>query len=227
VSQSLVLFDIDGTLLITGGATSRCIFAALEEVTGLPATGCRIVPGRLDQQLYADIARQCGVPDPAIYFDAYKQCYLSRLEKELAPAMPPIRVLPGVIALLHQLERREDVAFGLLTGNFRDAARLKVRMAGLDGFRFSICAFAEDGNERSDLVRTAHKRYLEMTGVPADRTVVVGDTPADIAMARATGCTVLAVATGTYSLAELAAEMPDAAVADLSRPEYLYSLLNG
>jgi phosphoglycolate phosphatase-like HAD superfamily hydrolase len=136
-----------------------------------------------------------------------------------------MRVLPGIPELLAELAGRQDVIVGLLTGNFRAAAQLKIAMAGLDRFSFPIGAFAEDGEVRTDLVPVARRQFEAMAGHLPNATIVVGDTPGDIGMAKATECRVLAVATGQYSLAQLQVEGPDMAVADLSNAKPLYDLI--
>lgn len=222
----LILFDIDGTLLITHGATTRSIWAAAERTFGRTLPRSPLTPGRLDQQLFADVAAACDIPDAARYFDSYKRNYLAEIEAELARHVNQIRVLPGVTDLLTALERRPDAVYGLLTGNFRETALTKIRLAGLDRFPFEISAFAQDGAERPDLVAAARERYQQRFGAAPPRIIVLGDTPRDIETARKTGCKVLAVATGVYTIPQLQAEHPDAVVADLTDTRPLYEMID-
>ena len=227
MAHALVLFDVDGTLLITGGATTRCIWRAAEATFGRPLDRCPLVAGQLDQQLFLSIATHSGITDGHSYLDAYKLRYLTELEAELQRTRDQVKVMPGIVTLLEDLSRRPaDTVIGLLTGNFRDNTMLKLRAAGLDRFSFPVSAFAEDGNQRSDLVAAALGQFAKLGEVATPASVIiVGDTPRDIATARQTGCRVLAVATGAYSLWQLQSDGPDAAVADLSDPTPLYDLI--
>jgi len=225
--RALILFDVDGTLLITGGATTRCIWRAAEAVFGRALDRCPLVAGQLDQQLFLSIATRCGITDAHEHLAQYKARYLIELEAELQRMRDQVKVMPGIIHLLEELSQRpRDAVAGLLTGNFRDNTMLKLRAAGLDRFSFPVSAFAEDGNQRSDLVAAALGQFAKLGEVATPASVIiVGDTPRDIATARQTGCRVLAVATGAYSLWQLQSDGPDAAVADLSDPTPLYDLI--
>jgi phosphoglycolate phosphatase len=225
--RALVLFDVDGTLLISGGATSRCIHRAARRVLGERYREGTITAGRLDPEIFADLARQCGVEDAASNLEPYKQLYLTELESELQRVIAEVKVLPGVREVLAELSGREDVVLGLLTGNFGRAVELKLSAAGLDAAQFRILAVAEDGRRRADLVGHARRRFEEVFGEPIAprQVIIVGDTPRDISCAREAGCRVVAVATGRYSLAELEAEGPDAAVRTLEDREALLRLI--
>jgi phosphoglycolate phosphatase-like HAD superfamily hydrolase len=225
--RPLILFDVDGTLLITGGATTRCIWRAAEAVFGRTLDRCPLTAGQLDQQLFLSIASHCSIANGHEYLERYKARYVDELELELERTRDQIKVMPGIVDLLENLTRkRPDAIVGLLTGNFREATMLKLRYAGLDRFSYPVGAFAEDGNERRDLVPAALRQLsaLGETALPAN-TIIIGDTPRDIATARQTGCKVLAVATGACPLWQLQADKPDAAVADFTDPTPLYDLL--
>lgn len=224
----LVLFDVDGTLLLTGGAGSRCIRRACVRVFGETFAWNPVTAGRLDQQIYLDLATACGIDGAADRFDEFKSTYLAELQAELARRRDDVTVMPGVRALLESLGQREDVAVGLLTGNFHRAVELKLAAAGLEMEQFVVGAYAEDGDERHDLVPVAMRRFEERTGhtLSPDRVVLIGDTPRDIECARAAGSRVLAVATGHYSLEALRAENPDAAVATLENAATLWAMLD-
>lgn len=226
--RPLILFDVDGTLLLSGGATTRCIWRAAEATFGRPLERCKLTAGLLDPQLFASIAAYCGIENAAARLEDYKRAYLLELADELHRTRDQVKVMPGVVGLLEDLSRESsEVVFGILTGNFREATLLKLRAAGLDRFDFPVSAFAEDGATRDDLVAAALGRYRDHTGesIAPHQVIIVGDTPRDIATARATGCRVLAVATGAYSLADLAALHPDAVVQDLADPSPLRALL--
>jgi len=229
----LVLFDVDGTLLITGGATSRCILRACRKLFGESFEWGPITVGTLDHQIYAQLARHNGVDRPEARHAEYKRTYLAELEADLRATADHVRVMPGVHELLTALDERRrgrgDVVVGLLTGNYRRAVELKLEAAGLDPATFAVGAFAEDGAVRADLIHAAVQQATEQTGRPVEarHTVVVGDTPRDVECARAHGCASLAVATGRYSAEELSRCGPTAVVETLADAAPLWRLLDG
>jgi phosphoglycolate phosphatase len=137
--------------------------------------------------------------------------YLDELARE-APKPGPT-VCPGVLATLDELERR-GVALGLGTGNYAGAARLKLERFGLWS-RFSFGGFGDDTCDRVEVIGRGARDGRASCGATAEELVVIGDTPADIAAARAVGARVLAVATGPYALEALAEHRPDALHATL------------
>jgi phosphoglycolate phosphatase-like HAD superfamily hydrolase len=225
--RAVILFDVDGTLLITSGATSRAIRSAIAAVLGQPAPSGTITAGRLDQEIFCDLASHCGIADPMRCLEPYKRAYLRELRRELTAHANDVRLLPGVPQTLARLRLRQDVVVGLLTGNFRQGVEAKFAAAGLDMALFPIGAFAEDGACRSDLVHAAIAQASAYTAEPClpAHVVLVGDTPRDIECARQASCRVLAAATGRYTLDELQAHHPDAAVKDLTDTEQLDRLI--
>ncbi|MGH7997468.1 MAG: HAD hydrolase-like protein, partial [Opitutaceae bacterium] len=156
-------------------------------------------------------------------FIRFIDAYLAALPLEMAASA---RVLPGVPGLLADLAKRTDCAQGLLTGNLRRGAELKLSVHGLWGF-FPFGAFADDAELRDELGPHALRRAKERHGVdfPPERTWIVGDTPHDIACARAIGARSLAVATGGYSSEALAAHRPTALLPDLADPDAFWHAL--
>jgi phosphoglycolate phosphatase-like HAD superfamily hydrolase len=140
------------------------------------------------------------------------------LEDELSRPGQRTTVYPGVHELLAALEGRRDCVVGLLTGNVREGARLKLRSAGIDIGRFRVGAFGSDHGERGELPAIAQRRMRELLGLEvAGRDIVImGDTPADVACGRAIGARAVAVATGSYSVPDLLAEGAYTAFADFS-----------
>ncbi len=213
---TVVLFDIDGTLLETGGAGRAAMQAAFAELCGRPDACADFSFGGMTDRA---IARQgLGVagesPDEA-RLDALVAAYL----RHLPDALPrhAHRVLPGVPTLLAQLAAREDVALGLGTGNVREGAFAKLRHAAIDApFRFG--GFGCDAEDRAALLRAGAERGAAVAGRPraACRVVVIGDTPRDVAAARAIDAEIVAVATGSYDLEALRATGAERVVADLS-----------
>jgi phosphoglycolate phosphatase len=214
-TMHICLFDIDGTLLNSGGAGKAAIESALaaEFKIGRVQQG---IPysGRTDRAIGRDLLRIHGIePSPANWQrlqDAYLRNLPACLERHDG------KVLPGIAALLERLAAHEHVAVGLLTGNIRAGARLKLGHFNLF-HHFEFGGFGDDHLERDDVARealTAAQAYCE--AVACERIWVVGDTPLDIRCARAIGARVAAVATGVHSLDELDAEEPDLLLADLS-----------
>lgn len=222
-SRAVLLFDVDGTLLITRGATTRCIWQAAERTVGRELPRMPLTAGRLDQQLFADILKNAKIEDAGTYLDRYKSTYLQLIDAELSAKRDQIKVMPGVPALLSKLAGRDDVIVGLLTGNFRDSTMAKLKYAGIDASTFRIGAFAEDAEDRPGLVAAAISQVSERPS--PSQLIIIGDTPRDIAAARQAGTHVLAVATGTYTLEQLKAEHPDSAVATLEDTQPLESLI--
>lgn len=218
-AHRLVLFDIDGTLIHTGGAGSRAMTRAF-------AVACKIengfegipVPGRTDTIILADAMAKWGLEARPEFVSAFQAIYYRCLSDELARLSPEAPgVLPGVVDLLESLQRSPAFSLGLLTGNYAESARLKLDRFGLWGY-FDFGAFGGDAAQRENLVRIAMGRAREgglPEVTPAD-VVVVGDTPLDVACGRANGARVLAVATGSFGVDELEEAGADKAVRDLS-----------
>ena len=216
----LVLFDIDGTLLWSDGAGRRAMEGALTHVFGSPGDPGYRYDGKTDVQIARELMRLEGHDDDAI--DARREAvlagYLERLRAELGGTEHRVQLLPGVPELLDALEPRPDVVLGLLTGNVADGAEAKLRAAGIDFARFRVNAFGSDHEHRPSLPAVAQRRARERLGLELDGTsiVVIGDTPADIECARSVRARTVAVATGRYSVDELAAHEPSAVLEDLS-----------
>jgi phosphoglycolate phosphatase-like HAD superfamily hydrolase len=209
----LVLFDIDGTLLWTDGAGRRAIHRALlaEAGTSGPIDTYRF-DGKTDPQIVRELLTHAGHPDAAApdLIAAVCRSYVAALREELGRAPDGTRLLPGIAALLVALEPYElagRAVVGLLTGNLRDGAELKLRAAGLEPGRFAVGAYGSDSGRRAELPPIAARRATELTGTPfagAD-VVIIGDTPDDVVCGRPIGARSVAVATGFYDTAALQA----------------------
>lgn len=205
--QRLVLLDIDGTILSSDGAAPRAFRRALEEEFGTsgPARGYSFA-GRTDPQIARDLLRMGGVDEARIDrgLSAAWERYVGYLGRELQGVEPV--VYPGVRELLDRLHAAEEVVLGLLTGNLREGARLKLERAGIDFGRFAVGAYGSDHADRRELpavaIDRAEARYGRRFG--GKEVVVIGDTPFDIACGEHLGVRTIAVATGSYSEAELA-----------------------
>lgn len=209
--STVLLFDLDGTLVNTGGAGRRAMAAAYHELFGRD-DGFRFeFDGMTDFAIArAGLRKQHG-EDAAIdqaAIDEFLDKYLGYLEVEL-PRSEQYRVLPGVSALIESLANLPDVAVGLGTGNIKRGAYAKlVRGALHDAFAFG--GFGCDAEERTELIRAGARRGAERLGRPLEecRVIVIGDTPKDIAAAKGIGAACLAVATGGFTKAELAEHAP-------------------
>ena len=220
--MSLLLFDIDGTLLLSGGAGVRAMTRAFHALFGVPeAFAASDVAGRTDTFILSAALRQAGIPDTPVQHRRVREAYVNFLREEiLKPPRGHSGLMPGIQALLDALRASDAVHVALLTGNFEQAAYIKLGRYGIRDF-FEWGAFGEEAAAREELARIAMQK-AEARGVPAERrskTIVIGDTPHDINCARAIGARCLAVATGHYSVADLRAAGADVALADLSDTE--------
>lgn len=216
--MKLLLFDIDGTLVLTGGAGMRALNRACEDLVGhRDALDGIPVAGRTDWIILQDTLHRLGRDLDSELFVALRDRYLAYLEQEIElPGHGVKGVLPGVRGLLDRLHTRDDVFLGLLTGNFEAGARIKLRH--FDLWKYFRCgAFGDDAADRNALVPFAVSRARECgVRVTARDVFVVGDTPHDVACALAAGAKPVGVATGRFSVAELRATGADAVFRDLS-----------
>lgn len=212
--MKLVLFDLDGTLLWTDGAGRRAIHRALVEVLGTPGPigGFRF-DGRTDGEIVACLAEGAGLDASESVVDTVLARYVTLLEDELSKPTQRTTIYPGVSDLLAALEHRPDCVLGLLTGNVRPGARLKLASGGLDIARFRIGAFGSDSAHRPDLPAVAQRRAREVLGLElvGHDVVIVGDTPADMTCGQGIGARAIGVATGSFAVDALMAAGADAA----------------
>jgi len=208
----LALFDIDGTLLREGIAPKLAFARALRETfdTTGPISGFRFA-GMTDPQCVAEIMRMAGVADDVIQ-ERRGQClerYVTHLKVEMRNH-DGAKLFPGVKELLNRLSGRDDVLVGLLTGNVQPGAMLKLDRFQL-GEYFRFGAFGDDHEDRCELARIALEKAGRLTGRPVrgGDTTVIGDTPRDVACARAIGARAVIVATGLVSRNELEQAKPD------------------
>jgi len=216
----LVLFDIDGTLLLTAGAGRRAIMAAFREEMGDIAEFGRVrFDGKTDPQIVAELLEAAGQEEDRRSERVQALCrrYVGFLERELERSTSRPTIMPGVHPLLDRLEADRRVVLGLLTGNVAEGAALKLRAGGLDPARFVVGAYGSDAAHRLELPPIAARRAEPFFGrVPGgEEIVIIGDTPADIACGAAIAARAVAVATGSYSTADLAACGPHAVFEDL------------
>jgi phosphoglycolate phosphatase-like HAD superfamily hydrolase len=213
----LILFDIDGTLVLTGGAGGRAMARAFEEVFGLQHGMASIsMAGRTDAWIVAQMAAHHGVPCTPEIFEHFHDAYIGHLTEEIHKPGPQKGILPGVREVLEALAAHSRAHLALLTGNFERGARIKLEYFDLWRY-FAAGAFGDRTHDRNSLLATALARVAAAGGpaiAPAE-TVIVGDTPLDVAVAVAGGARSLAVATGSYDVAALRASGADVVVEDL------------
>jgi phosphoglycolate phosphatase len=216
-TPKLILFDIDGTLILTGGAGRRALDRAFEAVFRVPRAFSTVaMAGRTDPLIIEDAFTLHGVTDGASHRTRLIELYLEYLAEELPKDTPGRQILPGVVPLLEALRADRQVILALLTGNLRTGAQLKLEAFGLWHY-FVTGAFGDDAIDRNGLVPVAAARMAALghPHIPAACIVVVGDTPHDVACARWAGARSVGVATGGSSIDELAAAGADAVLPDL------------
>lgn len=217
----IILFDIDGTLIRTGGAGKIAMESALTEEFGVPLSERQVsYSGRTDPAIGRELLRTHGIDPTPTNVARLHEAYLARLPVCLTTY--PGTICAGIIELIAMLKPREDVLLGLLTGNIRRGAQIKLSHYSLwDHF---VCGgFGDDHHDRDDVARTALRTVRDRRRAdvdPAD-VWVIGDTPLDVQCARAIGAKAVAVATGWHAIEELEAAKPDFAFADLSEPTVL------
>jgi phosphoglycolate phosphatase-like HAD superfamily hydrolase len=228
----LVLFDIDGTLLVTAGAGRRAITQALREHVQDAAAFDRIsFGGKTDPQIVRELLLDAGHPaaDDQDLIGRVCRDYVTFLEVELQQPGTRVTLMPGVLPLLERLEQESQVVLGLLTGNVREGARLKLKRGGIEPEIFRVGAFGSDSGHRPDLPAIAAQRAAGHFGEPPSghRVVIIGDTPADMTCGIGIGARAVGVATGSFSLAALESAGAHAAFSDLSDTERVVEALLG
>lgn len=206
----LFLFDLDGTLVSTGGAGLRALSKAFKEIYGINDAHLRINPaGKTDPAIFREVITVfLGRETTTLEIETISDCYLGHLKEEMRGANP--KILEGVFGFLEKVSAIKDIVIGLGTGNLEKGARLKLEPAGLNRF-FPFGGFGSDHEERSEVLRWGHRRAQDRTRqeiAPAS-VFVIGDTPLDVAAAKQAGFCSVAVATGRSGRAELAAGQPD------------------
>jgi phosphoglycolate phosphatase-like HAD superfamily hydrolase len=225
----LVLFDLDSTLMRSGGAGMRSIARAFKQRFDIDDACAGIVPdGKTDPAIFREVLRANRLTprDEDRLLEEIAVLYKRFLRQEM-PASTGAMLLPGVVPLLEALTARADVLAGLLTGNLEPTARIKLERFGLNQYlRFG--AFASDDERRERLVSVAVSRAEARVGQPIGlgrHVIVVGDTPRDIHCALANGVTAVGVATGRYPQSELSAAGAHVTLQDLSDTDAVTELL--
>lgn len=228
--RRLVLFDIDGTLLTARGAPRRAFERALIEVYGTAGPIARHrLSGKTDPQITREVLTLAGLDNATIDGGLARlwSVYSRELHRALADPEHETVVLPGVRPLLAALEARDGgVLLGLLTGNIREGAEIKLASARVET-EFRVGAFGSDCEQRDGLPAIAVERALALTGrtFRAREIVVIGDTPNDVTCGRALDVKTLAVATGSYDESALRAAGAHDVVPDLGDTKRVLDML--
>jgi len=208
----LFAWDIDGTLLKSGGAGRSALDRAFTDCFGVAGVFESVdFRGRTDPSLIREAFQKALRPFSEAEGEELKEAYLKFLQEELVRKSALMKVFPGVEEAIQATAQRGTNA--LLTGNWAEGARHKLSAAGLD-HHFEWGAFGGDGPDRNALVPALLKK-AEQRGLAVDKVVVIGDTPADVACARAGGALAVIVETGSCEHEELEATNPDLLLVDL------------
>lgn len=217
-TKKILLFDIDGTLLLSGGAGKTALEKAVEELFGFQnAWGGMIPDGKTDPMIIDEILTPLmGAPLPSEAYAKLCDRYHDYFETEISQA-EKFHLMPGIEPLLNELSRRPALALGIATGNFKRAAEMKLGRGGLTGY-FAFGGFACDAAARAELTRIGYERGKIFCGqeIPPNDVIVIGDTIHDIRAGRSLGAETVAVCTGSTPKAALLAQEPDYLFDDLT-----------
>jgi phosphoglycolate phosphatase-like HAD superfamily hydrolase len=226
-------FDIDGTLVETGGAGQTAFALTLAKDFGIAEMSTDVAfAGRSDRAIAMDLFAAHGVETSPEQWQIFCRGYLDHLDEALPTHKG--QILPGVVELIERLASRGDVCIGLLTGNVREAARRKLTYYQLWD-RFAFGGFGDTHTERNDIAADALKAaraYLQLNakpgknGSPDGRFVVIGDTVNDIVCGRSIGARCVAVPTGHTSAETLRQHEPDVLVPTLQSADLILNLFD-
>ena len=223
--MKLLLFDVDQTLISTGGAGIRALNRAFQKLYAVENAMEGILPhGKTDPGIIREILHNRPVPSLNNWGDGFPtsitpilDSYLEFLDREIG-STSSYRILPGIENILNSLSGRSEIAIGLATGNVEAGARIKLERGNLNRY-FAFGGFGSDSENRTELVRQGAERGAAHLGhMPATADIfVIGDTPRDIAAGREAGFLTVGVATGKYSKAELKESGATVAISDFEQ----------
>ena len=226
----LVLFDIDGTMLLAHGAGRRCVHQAMIDVFGVTGPQTHPFDGKTDPQIVRELATMAGIADDIIdeRMTTALDRYYEYLDADITGAPHTVELLPGVTALLDALEARDDMMLGLLTGNIEVGASLKLRAVNIAFERFVVGAYGSDAPSRPALPAIAQARASARIGAdfPGARIVIIGDTPHDLTCGREIGAHAIGVETGRFRAADLHSYHPLAVFADLTNTDAVVAAID-
>lgn len=226
--MTIVLLDIDGTLIRTGRAGSRAMNRAFEDLFGVAGAFDGVeMAGRTDKWIVDDAAARAGIDMTGGNFQRFRDRYFSRLTETLREPSPGKGVLPGVRRLLDTIDTRDDIFPALLTGNCEEGARIKLQH--FDIWKHFRCgAYGDEISDRNALFGVALER-AQACGAPyvhASDVIVIGDTVHDVTCAKAAGARSVAVATGPCDVDTLRKSGADVVVRDLTDTDAFFRMLS-
>ena len=225
----LVLWDVDYTLLSASGLGNRLYAAVFKDMFGRDLTTVAPKAGRTDRAILLDTLALAGVAEPRARVDDFLAALGRRVAALDGSVQDEVHALPGAaaaIAALAAAGARQSV----LTGNIRPLAAVKLAAAGLgEHLDLDVGAYGDAHEDRAELVTVARRAARAAYGADFSglSTVLVGDTPLDVAAALATGARAVGVATGSFAAADLAAAGAHAVLADLTDASLLLAAVNG
>lgn len=222
--MKLILFDIDGTLMDSGGAGTKSMDLAFEELFSVREAFRGInMAGKTDIQIMKEGLRKHGIDSANGNVGLFTARYVEHLRREIEN--PRKHLKPGIRQTLDRLSGMDDVALGLLTGNIEEGARVKLGSFDLNRY-FPFGAFGNDDEDRNRLLPVAVERFrdLHKQDVEYRDCVVIGDTPRDVECAKIYGAYAVAVATGPYRYDSLAASGADMVLRNISEMDYTFIL---
>jgi phosphoglycolate phosphatase len=233
VRSLLVLWDIDYTLMTSGGFGEQVYGLVFREMFGRDLPGLVSVAGRTDRAIIADTLALAGIEEPARHVDAFVAGLAAQAPLVRELAVTRCTALPGALAAVKALAAASEdlwIAQSVLTGNTRALAEVKLATLGFTSFfDLDVGAYGDHHEVRAELVHLARKRAAGVYGrdFTGQATVLIGDTPLDVAAALATGARVVGVATGGSPAAELAAAGAHAVLTDLSETAAVLAAIAG
>lgn len=214
--MKLVLFDIDGTLIDSGEAGTRSLNLAFEEVFSIPHAFRGIsMAGKTDIQIMKEALRRFGLDSENGNIEILCRNYIRHLKYQIEN--PRRHLKPFIREALASLVEKKDFTIGLLTGNIKEGARIKLSPFGIDNY-FSVGAYGDDDEDRNRLLPIAVERFMKVYKKEIDyrNCIVIGDTPRDVECAKVHGAVSVAVATGPYPYDTLLNSGADMVLRDMS-----------
>jgi len=229
VSDLLVLWDVDYTLLSAGGLGNRLYEAVFKDLFGRDLTSIAPKPGRTDRAILLDTLALAGVAEPRAHVDDFLAALARHVAKVDGSAAAYVHALPGAAAAIASLAGA-GLRQSVLTGNIRPLAAFKLAAAGLgEHLDLDVGAYGDVHEVRAELVPVARRaaRAAYGTDFGGRSTVLVGDTPLDVAAALATGARAVGVATGSFPAADLAAAGAHIVLPDLTDTSLVLAAVTG
>ena len=230
MAKTLLLFDIDGTLLLTGGAGKVAFEEAFEEIFEIPDAWGNLDPhGKTDPAIFDEVAqRTLGRLLSPGEFDLLMERYEEIFEERIMNASPNFELMPGVVKILGHLSRDPDIFLALATGNFERAGRMKLSRGGVEHY-FQTGGFGNDARERDQILLAAvsYSEELARKSFEKDRIFVIGDTEYDVAAAKKAGLRSIAVLTNGRTRKHFEQDPPDHILQDLADIPAFMACLNG